>query len=165
MAVTTLSGGTSLAMTAPAPTTEPAPDRHPRSDGDGRADPHVILDDDRGVRDEIEPLTRRHRMPGGAQRHPRSDQHPIADGDAAEVEKIAALVDEDPLTECGAQTVVAVERRQNGQRVRQRLAEDLGQHGPTPVEIVEGQRVEAEGEIHDDLHPLRECPGLGRPGG
>src|SRR6478735_9888728 len=157
--VTTLSGGTSLATTAPAPMTDGDAGR----DRGRGTDPHVVLDDDRCVREEVVPLVELDGVAPGAQRDPRPDQDAVADGDTAQVEEEAPLVDEHPVAERRAQPVVAVEGRQDRQGLGDRTTEDLRQQRAAAAEVLERQRVQTRRQLHDGLHALREGTRLRGP--
>src|ERR1700722_9683806 len=116
---------------------------HAWGDRGGCADPDVGLDNDRCVGDEAVTLTGLDRMSRGAERHARSDQHTIADRDPAEVQKEAALVHKDAVAELYAESVIAIERRVEGEGLWGRFAEDLAQQSVPSGKVAEGQRVEA----------------------
>jgi len=90
-------------------------DCHSRRDRSCGADPDIVFNDDGGMRYEVVPLTRLDGMTGGAQSHSGTDQDAITDGDPSKIEEEAALIDEHTLSERCPKTVVAVERRQDGQ--------------------------------------------------
>jgi len=108
--------------------------------------------------DAVVPVRRLDRVTGGAEGHAGTDHGAVAHGDPAEIEEVAALVDEDPLAERDVQPVVAVERRVDRDRAGQRPTEDLAEQGDAPLDIAEWQQVEPRGQVHDLLHPRGERP-------
>ena len=120
------------------------------------ADPDILLNGDGGVGDEVVALVELEGMSSGAQGHPGTDQHAITDGDTPEVKEEASLVDEHALSERCAEAVVAEERREDRQRFRNGSTEDLGEQDLARVEVVERQHVEPRGQVHGELHALRE---------
>ncbi len=117
-------------------------DSHARADRGRRSDPDVRLDDDRIQRDAVVALGKLDRMSGSGQRYHRADQCSVTDADAASVRERATLVDEHPLPKLDLEAVIAVEGRVDGDRVGERLAEDLAEQRIACPDVAERQRVE-----------------------
>jgi hypothetical protein len=144
---TSVRGGTSLVTTAPAATDGVVADRDALEDRRARGEPRAAADVDRGDGDRAPARCRVERMARADQLHVRPDHHVVADVDATQVHRRAAVVDEHVAAEPQVAAAVGVERRQHADGGVECAAGQLAQERAHGVEASRRQRVEPPDDL------------------